>query len=55
MTKAQPYTQDDLDRAASIVRRLHGVEGFEAWADLIAKELAEERSRADGRELPLKK
>jgi hypothetical protein len=46
MTKARPYTKDDLQRAESIVRRLHGAQGFEAWSDLIAKELASERERA---------
>lgn len=42
---AQPFTKADLDRGESIVKRLHGVEGFEAWAELIAKELAAERER----------
>lgn len=46
MTKAQPYRSDDLSRAEQIVGRLHGVSGFAAWADLIAKELAAERERA---------
>ena len=45
MTKAQPYTEEDFMRAVGIVQRLHGVTGFDAWVDLIAKELAEERNR----------
>ena len=41
-----PYTKQDLERGEELVKRLHGVKGFEAWAELIAKELASERERA---------
>lgn len=47
---AQPYTTADYQLGEAVVKRLHGVEGFEAWAELIAKEFAKlrtiERTRA---------
>lgn len=46
MPLAQPYTKQDLERGEDTVRRLHGVTGFDAWAELIAKGLAAERERA---------
>lgn len=42
---AQPYTKDDLKRGEDVVKRLHGVTGFDAWAEVIAKELAAARDR----------
>lgn len=41
----QPYTKEDLDRGEAVVRELHGLRGFDAWAERIAKELASERAR----------
>lgn len=49
---AQPYTKADLDRGEQIVRELHGLKGFEAWAERIAKALAEERERAETARMP---
>lgn len=43
--KVQPYTKDDLIRGEEIVRELHGIQGFDGWAERIAKELAAERER----------
>lgn len=42
----QPYTERDLKRGEEVVKALHGLKGFEAWAERIAKELAAERERA---------
>lgn len=42
---ATPYTKDDLKTGEKVVKALHGVRGFEAWAELIAKEVAAERER----------
>lgn len=41
-----PYTKDDLKRGTEIVMELHGLKGFDAWAERIAKELAAERERS---------
>ncbi len=41
-----PYTDADLERGKQIVRALHGVDGFDGWAEYIAKHLAAERERA---------
>lgn len=38
--QAQPFTADDLAWGEQIVQRLHGVQGYEAWAELLAKERA---------------
>lgn len=43
--KPQPYTKDDLERGEAIVRELHGLKGYDAWAEHIAKALAAERGR----------
>ena len=43
----QPYTENDLQRAEKLVRELHGLKGFDAWADRIAKEIAAARARGD--------
>lgn len=34
------YAEDDLRHAERIVRELHGIKGFDAWAEHIAKELS---------------
>ncbi len=47
--KAQPYTETDLERGEQIVRQLHGIQGFEAWAEHIAKAIAAERERCKGK------
>lgn len=41
----QPFTQSDLCRGETVVKALHGIKGFEAWAERIAKEIAAERER----------
>jgi hypothetical protein len=41
---AQPYTPEDLAQGEQIVRELHGLKGYEAWAEHIAKALAHARS-----------
>lgn len=41
----QPYTKEDLDRGEKIVRELHGLQGYDAWAERIAKEIASVRKR----------
>lgn len=41
----RPYTQQDFDRGALIVKQLHGLEGFSKWAQHIAQALAAERER----------
>ena len=40
------FTTDDLARGETIVRELHGLKGFEAWSERIARALATERRRA---------
>lgn len=40
-----PYTKKDLERGEAIVQELHGLKGYEAWAERIAKEIAAERER----------
>ena len=42
----QPYTEDDLKNGERIVRALHGLKGFDEWAEYIAKALAAERAKA---------
>lgn len=39
----QPYTKGDLEQGEQIVRELHSLKGFDAWAERIAKALARER------------
>lgn len=39
----RPYTSDDFEKGATVVRALHGLKGFDSWAERIAKALAEER------------
>jgi hypothetical protein len=46
MTKAQPYTDADLKRGAEIVQELHGLKGYEAWSEHIAKAIAAARLAA---------
>ena len=41
-----PYTKEDFERGERIVQELHGLRGYDAWAERIAKELAAERERA---------
>lgn len=41
---AQPYTDEDLARGEKVVRELHGLKGYEAWAERIAKEIAATRA-----------
>lgn len=45
MTKPQPYTESDLRRGEKVVRELHGLRGYDAWAEHIAKVIAAERAR----------
>jgi hypothetical protein len=40
-----PYTENDLKRAQDLVKELHGLKGFDAWANRIAKEIAAARAR----------
>lgn len=35
----QWYSQQDLKRAEEIVKELHGLKGYDAWAEHIAKAL----------------
>lgn len=42
---AQPYTKRDLELGEQIVRELHGLKGFDAWAERIAKAIAAESER----------
>lgn len=35
----QPYTKEDLRRGEEIVKELHGLKGYDAWAEHIAKAL----------------
>jgi hypothetical protein len=37
---AQPFTFADLKWGEAIVQRLHGVKGYDAWAEMLAKERA---------------
>jgi hypothetical protein len=48
---AVPYTPEDLARGERIVRELHGLSGYEAWAEHIAKALAAARG-AGGEKAP---
>jgi len=41
-----PYTDDDLSEGQIIVQQLHGLKGYDAWAEHIAKALAHEREKA---------
>lgn len=43
--RSQPFTAADLATGERIVRELHGLKGFDAWAERIAKALAAERER----------
>jgi hypothetical protein len=43
--KPQPYTAKDFEKGEQIVRELHGIKGFNGWAERVAKALAEERER----------
>ncbi len=43
--KPQPYTKYDLELGEQIVKELHGLKGFDAWAERIAKALASERGK----------
>lgn len=36
---AQWYSKEDLKRAEEIVKELHGIKGYDAWAEHIAKAL----------------
>lgn len=45
MSKPQPYTKADLAKGEQVVRELHGISGFEGWAEHIAKAIAAERER----------
>lgn len=55
---SHPYTKDDLKHGELVVRELHGLKGFDAWAERIAKAIAiaraEERGtiEAERRDLP---
>lgn len=42
---AQPYTKDDLMHAEMVVQALHGLNGYDFWAECIAKVIAAERER----------
>ena len=44
--RPRPYTKKDLERGESIVRALHGLQGFDVWAQYIAQQLAAEREDA---------
>jgi hypothetical protein len=46
--KAVPYTAEDLARGERIVKELHGLQGYEAWAEHIAKALAWARGSGRG-------
>lgn len=43
--KPQPFTQADLERGEAVVKALHGLRGYETWAECIAKAIAAERDR----------
>lgn len=49
MMASQPYTKKDLEKAEQIVRELHGLKGFDAWAEHIAKALAAMRETTEVR------
>ncbi len=40
-----PYTDADLSEGQIIVQQLHGLKGYDAWVEHIAKALAHERER----------
>lgn len=42
---AQSYSAQDLRIGQETVQRLHGLAGYDAWAELIAKVIAAERER----------
>jgi len=42
---SQPYTTDDLKRGEIIVQELHGLIGYDAWAEHIAKAIAAGRKK----------
>lgn len=44
-----PYTKADLERGEKIVQELHGLRGYDAWAERLAKEIAVERERIANR------
>lgn len=43
-----PYTKDDLLHGELVVRELHGLKGFDAWAERIAKAIAIARAEERG-------
>lgn len=43
-----PYSEDDLMHGELVVRELHGLKGFEAWAERIAKAIAIARAEERG-------
>lgn len=45
---AHPYTKDDLKHGELVVRELHDLKGFEAWAGRIAKAIAIARAEERG-------
>ncbi len=41
----QPFTREDLKYGEAIVQQLHGLKGYDAWAECVAKAIAAERER----------
>lgn len=50
--KSQPYTAEDFAKGEQIVRELHGIRGFDGWAERIAKAIAAERERINRKSAP---
>lgn len=48
----QPYTKQDLQRAEQVVQELHGLRGYNEWAERIAKEIAATREQTIGGSYP---
>lgn len=47
-SRSQPYTKDDLKHGELVARELHGLKGFDAWAERIAKAIAIARCEERG-------
>lgn len=48
--RPQPFTLADLLKGEQIVRELHGLHGYDAWAERIAKAIAAEREAVTSRD-----